>query len=312
MIKSLILKEKELQKLKELDLEKGILNTESSIWVINEKNSPTKEKLVFKLIDAMDDGKIMGRKNYTIEMLASSCKYSKIEELVIPEYRVIVDGITFEYAMKLINNHKNVGRFINDENISLKDKIKYLKNIGEIVKKVEDVDNESFRMQFGDLNEFNFILDENDNMKVVDLDSAYIGQDKPVNMPFYFQKRAYYNLERLKNKYHVYKKNNKDLDLFTYPNVDYYLYPNDDSDLFCYNMMLLSVISKSEIYKENIQDYFQYLNYLSELGIEKDLIRSFKKLYIPENNINPYDMVELIPTDLEKAMEYNSFQKVKK
>lgn len=64
MIKSLILKEKELQKLKELDLEKGILNTESSIWVINEKNSPTKEKLVFKLIDAMDDGKIMGRKNY--------------------------------------------------------------------------------------------------------------------------------------------------------------------------------------------------------------------------------------------------------
>ena len=191
----------QVRALKELKIENGVLNTEGLMLILKKNQAKTKtgDRMVFKYLDAQDDAKTMARKMYTISMLNGSESYSSIKELIIPDYAVSVDGKLAGFAMPLVEQHKNLGRLLNDEEISLKEKIPYLIQLGSIIDKVERVENESFRMQFGDLNEFNFVINQDDKIKAVDLDSAYLGQDEPSNMAYYLLKNQYLN--HLKDKY---------------------------------------------------------------------------------------------------------------
>lgn len=284
----------QLRTLKELELEHGILNTEALMLILKKKyvKTETGERMLLKYLDAQDDQKVMARKLYTINMLNGS-SYKDIDELIIPDVGIVVDGQFAGFAMPLIENHRNLGGLLNDENISLEEKLNYLIKLGRIVNKVQHVNEESFRMQFADLNEFNFIIDENNEVKAVDLDSAYVGQDEPSNMAYYLLKNNY--LVHLPDKY---KATNNGI-----------IIPSDDSDLYCYNMIILNTLAKDNIFKKDINTYYLYLNYLKDLGFDKELIKIFDSIYVSKPNENPRVLLKSINPDLENELDYKVFQK---
>ena len=285
----------QLRSLQELPLETGIFNTEALMLILRKNQAKTKSggRMLFKYLDAQDDEKTMARKMYTINMLNGSEKYKSIEELIIPDYVVVVDGKIAGFAMPLIEKHKNLGRLLNDENLSLEIKLPYLEKLGEIINKVQRVEDESFKMQFGDLNEFNFIIDKDEQVKSVDLDSAYLGQDEPANMSYYLLKNKY--IIDLKDKY---KTTSNGI-----------VIPNDNSDLYCYNMILLNTLAKEDIFKKDIPTDYMYLNHLKDVGVDKELIKIFDKIYLPVRNENPTKLLETLNPKLEKEIDYKVFKK---
>lgn len=288
----------QIRALKELEIEDGVLNTEALMLILNKRQAKSKDggRMLLKYLDAQDDEKVMARKMYTINMLNGSSSYSRIDELIIPEYVVVVDSQIVGFAMPLVENHLNLGSYINDEEISFSHKKEFLKKLGCIIDKVQRVDDESFKMQFGDLNEYNFIIDTSGNVKAIDLDSAYLGQDEPSNMAYYLLKNKY--IKKVPDKY---KTTNNGI-----------VIPNDNSDLYCYNMIILDALANERMFKIDISTYYMYLEYLYEIGFDIDLINCFRDIYIPKDNSNPKDLIEDIPDEICTDADFKVFVKRKK
>jgi hypothetical protein len=287
----------QLRALKELELNSDVFNTEALMLILNKKyKSPNGERLLLKYLDAQDDPKTMGRKLYTINMLNSSSSYSNIKELIIPEYAVVVDSNIAGFAMPLVENHKNLGSYLNDENISFAKKKKYLIAIGNILDKVQRIEDEPFKMQFADLNEYNFIIDSNDNVKAVDLDSAYVGQTDPSDMAYYLLKNEY--LAAIPAKYKSTKNG--------------ILIPSDNTDLYCYSMIILDTLANESMFKKDLDTYYSYLDYLKRLGLSNDFISCYKNIYNPKDNYNPKDLINDIPDNIEEYSDFKKYQKVRR
>ena len=290
----------QVRKLEELELEPGVLNTEALMLVLKKKEFPDKIQRVFKYLDAQEDPEVMAKKVYTITILNSANNpYREIPELIIPDSLIYVDNSFAGFAVPLVENHKNLGTIINNDDISLKVKLDYLHQLGTLIDKVQRVDNTKNRFQFGDLNEFNFIIDENDTVKAIDLDSAYLGVGEPLNMAYYLLKNDY--ILSMPDKYKTYKNKNVDTGIIT---------PTDDTDLYCYNMIILNALAKENLYRHDINTYYQYLEYLKVLGLPDDLLEAFNNIYIPRNNTNPKDILSDIDPSLEKKLDFRVFQKI--
>ena len=294
-MKILNLRMHQIRALKELKIERGVLNTEGMMLVLKKRYAKTKDggKMVFKYLDAQDDMKVMARKMYTVNMLNGSDNYNSIEELIIPELAISVDGNIAGFAMPLVEDHRNLGAILNDYDIPLEIKLPYLIQLGQIVDKVERVEDETFRLQFGDLNEFNFVIDKDDKVHAVDLDSAYLGQDEPSNMAYYLLKNKYLN--DFKEKY---KSTNSGI-----------IIPSDNTDLYCLNMIILNTLAKVDIFKQDIDTYNMYINHLNEVGVPMELIGAFMNIYMPVDNINTTYALKKIDPKIEKDIDFKVFKK---
>ena len=288
------LRMRQLKKLRELPLEPGVLNTEAYMLVLNRKYSPDKKERVFKYLDAQEDKEIMSKKLYTITTLDTLDEYKEIQDLIIPDSIIYVDGNIAGFACPIIYNHRNLGIIINNPNVPLDVKLSYLKQMGDIIDKVQRVNNYDNKFQFGDLNEFNFIIDKNNQVKAIDLDSAYLGIGEPLSMAYYLLKNQY--IKSLPEKY---KSSIKGI-----------VIPNDNTDLYCYNMILLNALSKENLYRKDINTYYEYLDYIKHLSLPSDLLESFNNIYIPKDNINPKDCILSIDKSLEKKLEFKTFKKI--
>ena len=285
-----------VRKLKPLILERGVLNTESYILVLNKKyiKGKVKEDKVFKYLDAQDDDKVMAKKTATVMALDSS-SYKEIGELVIPDTIVVVDERIAGFGMPLIKDHRNLGIIINDDDEKLKTKLRYLKEVGTLIDRVQRQDDE-YSLNFGDLNEFNFIVDKDDHVRAVDLDSSYIGSGSPTYTAYYLLKNPY--IKQVPEKYQVTRFNQ--------------VIPSDNSDLYCYNMILLNAMSGIDMFKKDIPTYYGYTSYLKELGLPSDLIRGFNDIYTPAPNINPKDMLDELNNIPEKELKFKTYVKRKR
>lgn len=288
------LRMRQIRKLEELQLAPGVLNTEALMLVLKKKNFPDRVDRVFKYLDAQEDDDVMAKKLYTVTTLDNANNpYKKISELIIPDSIIYVDNSIAGFAMPLIKNHKNLGAIINDKSIPLSTKLPYLYQLGRIINRVQKVDNVKNKFQFGDLNEFNFIIDEEDIVRAIDLDSAYLGVGEPLNMAYYLLKNKY--ILSLPEKYRT--------------TEDGIVIPTDDTDLYCYNMIVLNALAKENIYKRDINTYYQYLEYLKLLGLPDELLEAFNNIYIPKDNTNPKDILEDIDPSLEEKLDFKVFEK---
>ena len=283
----------ELRKLKELPLEPGVLNTEALMLVLKKRKSPDRVTRVFKYLDYQDDKEIMAKKLYTVTTLDQLSDYQEMEELVIPDAIIYVNGNIGGFGVPLIHNHKNLGTLIHDENVSLKTKLSYLEQLGNLIDKVERVDSFPNKFQFGDLNEFNFVIDKDKKVKAIDLDSAYLGVGEPLEMAYYLLRNGY--VRSLPDKYKCTDKG--------------VIIPTDNTDLYCYNMILLNAISGENLYRYDIDTYYQYLDYIKHLDLPDEVLRSFYNIYIPKDNINPKESLNDIDCNLEKELAFKVFQK---
>ena len=289
------LRMKQIKKLRELYLEPGVLNTEAYMLVLNRKYSDDKRERVFKYLDMQEDKNIMSKKLYTVTTLDTLDEYKNIEELIIPDSIIYVDGNIAGFACPIVYNHKNLGVLINNPNVPLETKLSYIKQMGDIIDKVERVEYSNNKFQFGDLNEYNFIIDKDNKVKAIDLDSAYLGIGEPLNMAYYLLKNKY--IKSIPEKYKATKKG--------------IVIPSNNTDLYCYNMIILNALSKNNLHRVDIQTFYEYLDYIKDLNLPSDLIESINNIYIPKDNINPKDCLEYIDNSLEEKLEFKTFQKIK-
>ncbi len=282
---SISLKGSEVDKLKLYPIG-NIMSTESKIYYY--KHYDSKNLLIKKLF--ITDKDVFKRKIDTIEDINSS-ELSNFEELVIPEDLVVVRGKKIGFTIREITDSTNLGFILNDSNVSIEKKILLLKKIGELLNKTMSCDKDCY---INDLQPFNFLVDKDDNIRVVDLDSSATNSNNPL-ISFYMtlDKKT-----RQVNKYHV--------------TEDGLSYPDKNSDLFCYNMMILNTISGNKIHKLNFDEFYNYLFYLSSIGMNCDLVESFVTLYENKDNINPVDYLSNINKESLYRSHYNVYKLNKK
>ncbi len=277
-MKAISLTKRQFNKLKRYELPNEVLSTESKLYVLNESYCISDGKLLLKYFYSDDK---MPIKLFNINTLSNYADKINIPEFMIPKYLGIVDSNIVGFVDEEILNATNLGIILNDPKVDNEKKLDYLYRVGDIVKRGLSLKKfKDIKFNFGDLHEYNFVTDKDDNLHVCDLDSCYLDSNYPLNSYYLV---CNFCINSLQNKY----KKNKD-------NI---VYPSDNSDLFCYNMMILNTIARDKVSLMKMEDYFDYINYLKYLGFGEDILKSFYNLYTNADNINPYCYLDQVPVD---------------
>ena len=152
-----------------------------------------------------------------------------------------------------------------------------------------------------DLHESNFVVnDKNRELYVIDLDSCKIKNNQPAPAK-YLTPRTLVNV--VQGKYQF-----ADPECPTYGHV----IADENSDLFCYTMMFLNYIYGENIVNFNLEEYYDYLEYLRTLGYSEEFINALRLIVIPQKNENISQYLdELTPEQIYRSRE-SVYQYIKK
>jgi len=276
IMKEIALKESDISKLKEYPLN-GIISTESNIYYYKKEPEWTKTKLLKKLY--LTDEKRVYRKERTIDALQRS-ELSTYKELVIPEQIVTIQGIKSGFTIEEITDSMNLSLFLKDKKIPNTDKLLVLKKIGELLRRVQSCNQEFY---FGDLQEFNFLVNKNLDIYVVDLDSSAISRTKPLET-------KYISIDKKTHQVPKYKVNRARR-----------CYPNKDIDTYCYNTLVLNYLAGQPLHRLSFEEYTDYLIYLDECDFPKEFIDIYYNHYSDKSNESVLDYLDDLPKDYGRA-----------
>ena len=285
-----------IDELTSLSIGDEVFNTEGSMFLLDDYKTSKGKRVLFKYLEDQDSPRIMQRKEDIIDYLADS-KYSLLDELVIPEFKIKVDEDIVGFGMEYVEDSHNLGSIINSD-VSFKTKKDYLTRLGLLIDKVDRVDEEK-NFFFGDLNEFNFVVDKDNCLRAIDLDSSYVeGLEgiSPPSMTYYILRN--YNLWKNPLKY---RRTSLGI-----------VIPNRDSDLYSYLMIILKTISNNNMHDVDLDTYNMYLSYLESVGIDRKLIEMFRRIYTNDPNLNPVDLIYELDDDVVEKSDYKQFQKTLK
>lgn len=269
------------------DLDVPIINTEGRLYILN-------DRLLFKRF-YIDEGEYFGNKLLTLNTLIDNREALADRSLVLPEKIVLVDKKVVGFTMPYIKSNINLTILLEDKSIPLEAKLKYLEEVGEVLKNVQSVKEFKNNFFLGDVQSGNFVVRlENLRLKeifAVDLDSCRIGD----NMPFP-SKILSTNFNLRHNRKYKISKNGL-------------IEPDANTEWLCYCMMILNFIGNFNINSLSETQFYNYLTYLNDLGFNLELIDCFAKIYSKtETNSNPQKLVETIPDDYARA-DFNNFRK---
>lgn len=295
------LSKRAFERLEPLQLSRHVINTESCILKFNDKGKP---KVIKKLF--YQDGPRFGNKLYTIEMLSTYAK-NLPKSFIIPESLICVSGVINGFSLPYMEG-ENLNAIIKDDNVPLEKKKYYLTKIGEILGQMEAIRKHTdlHDLYLCDLHCSNFIVDEdNQELGVVDLDSCKIGNNAS-SVSFYLNECALLNA--VHGKYRL--NTNKD---GTGYNGSGYIVADQNSDLYCYAMILLSFLYGDNLINSvSIEEYYNYISYLDYIGVNKDLLECFMNLVSNKDNSNPGQFVETITREQECRAKSYVYNKVRK
>lgn len=273
------LSQKQLNSLTRLSLPHEVKNTESEIYVLSHRNHRgSNDSLLLKKL-YITNGLSMANKLYNVSLLGDNKENIDIDELVIPKRLVAIRKKICAFTIPNIEG-TNLGTLLHDSKVSNEEKIEYLYKIGKLLKRTQKLKIQNVPFHFGDLHEYNFILGKDRKVYAVDLDSCYLNTSNP--QPSYYL-AVNKNLSCFPTKY---RENNGGI-----------VYPNQNTDLLCYNMIILNTIGRDKISSFDISTYYEYTNYLKSLGFGKDIIHCFHNIYSSAKNINPCEYLDQIPGD---------------
>ena len=125
---------------------------------------------------------------------------------------------------------------------------------------------------------------------MLDMDSAKIGGNLPSPSKYLV------NLKKkgiLNSKYKLNSYDNEIID------------PNEETDNYCFSIMLLNFLYQDNITLNSIEHINNYIDYLSEIGINKELVDIFYNLYTDKPNFNcSYFLDSINEKVYKKASEY--------
>lgn len=269
------------KQLTKMNLPKEVFNTEAIIYDFRYKGE---EKVFKKLLNNM--GVNLANKLYTLEMLDVNRKYLP-ENLCIPDYLTIVGGVVEGFTMPKIEGI-NFSTTLKNKNITIEEKIYYLKKIGELLHQLEQIRKYTPFNDFylNDIHESNFIVNPyKKTITAVDLDSSRVCS-KANFASRYLTPLALLN--NVKDKYKIIEDNSSCLG---------YVEADSNTDLYCYIIMILNYLYGENINNLNLEDFYNYLTYLEKIGINKELIEIFKNIVSNKDNENPYDLLDTLTTE---------------
>lgn len=193
------------------------------------------------------------------------------DSFVIPDCLVSVNHETIGFTSPLIDG-VNLSLVLENKKILLEEKKKHLKAIGDLLLKMSAIrENTELKDLFlNDLHASNFIIDKKGSLRVVDLDSCKIADNK-IFPSLYLSN---YNFM----KYEIYEK---------YEKVNDVVIPSEATDLYCYYMVILNFLLEGKVHLYSFAEFYLYLNYLEYIGIDKELINCFYSIFDTGSSINP-------------------------
>lgn len=217
----------------------------------------------------------------TINYLLDNKDIINIDELVLPIDIFYLNRDTGDIVIKekFINNI-NFRYVLTSSLYSFDEKIEYFKQIGLILDKMKDVrDNTNIKdFYLCDLYTDNFILNTDTNrINVIDMDSCKINGNNNCSSYYLFENNVIDSVKK-------YKK--KELSWFTEYEI------NENTDILCYIIMLISFISGCDINKININEFNNYMDYLVNFGLSNQLVSVLARIYSNDDNINPYLLLD--------------------
>lgn len=280
------------KKLQKLQLDNAVTNTEGILYVIPEKEKWNKEEKILKIF-YNNIGEQFGNKLLTLNSLIDNASIINIDEIVMPEKLASVGDQIVGFTMPYIPS-VNLQTLLNSYNISNEVKIDYLKQIGIILDKMKKVRENTKVKDFfvNDLHEGNFIFDFNTNkIHLVDIDSCRINNNKPFAAKYLSRTSSIANMP---NKYICNE----------FTDNSGYIVPDENTDLYCYTVIVLNYLFKDKITKLNIEEFYTYINYLRRVGLPYKLLDKISKIYQYQDNENIYEYLDFItPSVLEKSSE---------
>lgn len=278
-MKIIALSSKKFKELNKLNLSRDILNTEGIMYDFNYKG---KQKLLKELF--VLNGPTFANKLYTLEMLDSNKEYLP-SSFCIPDNLCTVGGNVVGFTIPKLQGI-NLTTILKSKDINYQEQIYYLKKIGEILNQLYYIrQNTPLKdIYINDLHDSNFIVDNNKKeLKVIDLDSCKIGSNKPFAARFLTPASLINNI----NKYKI----NKD------ENSNRFMIADSNTDLYCYSKVILNYLYGESFRNNNIDDFYEYLNYLEAIGINKDLVNIFSKLVSNCENENPLNYLDSLTSE---------------
>lgn len=200
--------------------------------------------------------------------------------------------------MPYIKENINLVLILQHKDIEIKEKIKYLKMIGNILKRLSKIKIMGEGFYLGDLHEGNFIWDfDNEMLRVVDLDSSKIAGSYPFPSK-YLQINKTIARKELEKKYN---KNYK----------GEYL-PSVNTDLFCYITIILNTIGAGKITNLKYDEFYNYLAHLIDNGFTYNLVDAFSSIYQAYDTIDPTNFLDEIPDNVENVRIDDFLKRIRK
>lgn len=284
-MEEITLTKKQFDTLKEYQLPKDLFTAEASLYILPISNKwQVHSKLLKKFY--VTQGASFSNKLQTIKSLIEFKEVINIDEMVFPEKLVVVEGQIVGYTMELIPSI-NLETALSSSEISTERKIKYLYQIGVILEKMDYIRKYTSLKDFymNDIHENNFVIDINtDSIRAIDTDSYKIGNNIALTIG-----SKYLQPGTIITNIPKYKQDNS----FAYGCS---FIPSRDTDLYCYIIMILNLMYGGGIEKLEVEELYDYLEYLQQIGVDIKLINIFKKILSNSANKNPYNLLEsLIP-----------------
>ena len=298
-MKVITLSKRAFESLEPLKLSREVLNTESQVYYFKSQGKPMILKKLF-----YQDGVTFANKLYTLEMLSSN-KEKLPNSFMVPDALISVSGKIPGFVVPFMEG-ENLEKVLLDSNCTLEEKKYFLTKVGEILNQMKAIrDNTSLKDLFlCDLHASNFVVNRNNHeVGVVDLDSCKINGNKSSTSLFLNPLGL---LNHVKGKYNIIgdKEGNYNIG---------YVEADENTDLYCYSMMLLSFLyGNREINCVSLDNYYRYLDYLSYVGIDDNLLDSFRNLVSNKKNSNPFHYISTINREQACRAKCIVYQKVKK
>ncbi len=265
------------------------LNTESDIFMYKYDD----KEYVLKELDHFD-------KNRCDNKMRTLLSIDNNRE-IIPDYFIKPEFfMSYDYQIKYWASKYvcgiNLNSILNDKEVSIDVKKRYLKRIGYILKQMDYIRRNSLLRDFyvGDLHENNFIIDRSGALLICDVDSMKINGNKS-SVCKYLNPFALIG-KACSDKYKMDVSDNKIGDYIV----------DKNTDLYCYNIMILNFLYGGKINDISLEEFYRYLNYLNDIGIDCDMIEMFSKLLSRDDNVNPcYHIDSLTEDKVVKARRFN-------
>ncbi len=253
-----------LRKLPPLNLNRNIVNKEAKLYIHDFKSEYKHISDLLKIYYNQSSG-YMADKVSIISKLIATFEHINMPELVLPTSLVSLDGEISGFAMPYITDNINLTLLLNNPEVTLKEKLKWLKEVLNILIKINEDHYLEGKFFLGDIHEANFILDLKEHVvKAVDLDSSYfIGGPIPISK----YTTLNFLLENYPNKYILDEESGKFI-------------PNKDITSASFIYMLLNVLS-GDVYSHewSYNEFYHYLSFLEKSNINQKLLDIISNLY---------------------------------